>query len=636
VLGKKALGKKTLGKNCQGMTKRLVASMLTVFLLAGLVSCSQPTPQKTVRRPGSSSGRISEVAPPIAIQELRRSLEAYQPQVKILSPRADEVLQDTQVSVKLQIQDLPLFQDEDLNLGPHLHLLLDNQPYGSIYDPKQPIVFDDLEPGTHTLRAFAATPWDESFKNEGAYAQTTFHIFAKTPENKPDLSKPLLTFSRPQATYGAEPILLDFYISNVPLHLAAQEDATDDIPDWQIRCTVNGESFTFDRWEPIYLKGLKPGKNWIQMELLDDQGKPFPNAFNNTLRLIEYQPGGQDTLAQLTRGEIAGTIAPRIVDPNYEPPAPEPEPAAVEEEIEEPAPMLEPIPAIKPAEPQPVQKQEEKKPEPKEAAIEEPPVEKIRPVPIQVTPIQPVPEKPVEKSVEKPAEKPAAIEPPAINPPAINPPAINPPVIKQPVIEQPVIKPPVIKPPIEDPVIKSPVIAPPVIESPTIAPPVIEAPVIERPVIKSPVIEQPTINQPIIRQPVIEQPIIKPPIRSAAPKPADPVLPRSPIKDPPSPTPARSSEEVRQRAKEKMGDATEKLEDTFDALRERSGKVSQDTQKFFQRFRKTPADTEQQRAKGLLNRFQQPVGKMNDDLPIVDLENDPDFLAPTLEPIESP
>jgi hypothetical protein len=598
------LGKKLLGK-WQGITQRLVASMLAACLVVGVVSCSQPATQSTVRRPGSSGGRISEVATPIAIQELRRSLEAYQPQVKILSPRADEVLQDTQVSVKLQVQDLPIFQDEELKLGSHLHLLLDNQPYGAIYDTKEPIVFDNLEPGTHTIRT-----WDESFKNEGAYAQTTFHVFAKTPENKPDLSKPLLTYSRPQSSYGAEPILLDFYISNVPLHLAAQEDATDDIPDWQIRCTVNGESFTFDRWEPIYLKGLKPGKNWIQMELLDDQGNPFPNAFNNTVRVIEYQPGGQDTLAQLTRGEIPATIAPTLVDPNYEPPAPEPEPI---EEIEEPTPALEPIPAIKPVvkpsealpiieSPQPIEQIKEKTPEEKpdikaiEKAIEEPPVE-IRPVPIQLKPIEP--------------EKPATIEPPVSKPSIPEPTAIEAPVIKAPVIKAPVIK----------------------------------APVIEQPVINQPIIKQPVIEQPIIRQPIVEEaPKVEPVLTAPEPVQAQPVAPM-PIapprrevikpKEPAATSPARSSEEVRQRAKDKMGDASEKLEDTFDALRERSGKVSEDTQKFFKRFRKSPEAIEQQRTKGLLNRFQQPVGKMNDDRPIIDLDDaTPDFVAPVLEPIE--
>jgi hypothetical protein len=602
------LGKKVLGK-WQDITKRLAASLLAALLVAGLVSCSQPTAQNSVRRPGSSSGKISEVATPIAIQSLQRSLEAYQPQVKILSPRADEVLQDTQVSVKLQVQDLPIFQDEALKLGSHLHLLLDNQPYGAIYQTQQPIVFDDLEPGTHTLRVFAASPWDESFKNEGAYAQTTFHLFAKTPENKPDLSKPLLTYSRPQASYGAEPFLLDFYISNVPLHLAAQEDATDDIPDWQIRCTINGESFTFDRWEPIYLKGLKPGKNWIQVELLDDQGNPFPNAFNNTVRLIEYQPGGQDSLSQLIRGEIPAAIAPSIIDPNYEPPKPEPEPI---EKIEEPTPTLEPI-LVKPLaplpieSPQPVQKREEKSPEAKpdikaiEEAIEEAPIEKIQPTLIPIQPIQPAPEKPTK------VEKPAAIESP-ISPQIPTPPKA--PLNQSPVIEQPVI--------IKQPVIEQPIIKQPIVE---------EVPV-------DPALTQP---EPAQEQPIAPLKIIKP---SASPKPIT-------LTKPPSPEvpPSRSSAEVRQRAADKMEDATEKIENTFDALRERplagsskrSGKVSQDTQKFIKRFRKSPEAVEQQRAKGLLNRFQQPVGKMNDNRPIIDLDdNVPDFIAPTLEPIGSP
>jgi len=33
--------------------------------------------------------------------------------------------------------------------------------------------------------------------------------FTKTPDNNPD-AEPLLTYSRPKGSYGAEPILLDF------------------------------------------------------------------------------------------------------------------------------------------------------------------------------------------------------------------------------------------------------------------------------------------------------------------------------------------------------------------------------------------------------------------------------------------
>jgi hypothetical protein len=70
----------------------------------------------------------------------------------------------------------------------------------------------------------------------------------------------VLTYSRPTGSYGAEPIMLDFYLTNAPLHLVAQENPDDEIADWRIRVTVNGESFVLDRWQPVYLKGFKPGK----------------------------------------------------------------------------------------------------------------------------------------------------------------------------------------------------------------------------------------------------------------------------------------------------------------------------------------------------------------------------------------
>ncbi|WP_051055543.1 hypothetical protein [Allocoleopsis franciscana] len=295
------------------------------------------------------TGQLSEVAPPPAIQKLSQSLEAYQPQVAILTPRADQVLQDTSVSVQFQVQDLPLFKDPDLGLGPHLNVILDNQPYQAVYDLDHPIVFEDLAPGTHTLRVFASRPWHESFKNEGAYAQTTFHVFTKSTDNNPEPAIPLLTYSRPTGSYGAEPIMLDFYLTNAPLHLVAQENPDDDIADWRIRVTINGESFVLDRWQPIYLKGFKRGKNWVKLEFLDEQGNPVKNVFNNTVRLISYEPKGKDTLSKLVRGEISADAARGIVTSGYQTtptltPAPSPLPTVTPEPIPSTEPSVEETP----------------------------------------------------------------------------------------------------------------------------------------------------------------------------------------------------------------------------------------------------------------------------------------------------
>jgi hypothetical protein len=248
------------------------------------------------------------------------------------------------------VQDLPLFKDTQLGLGPNLHLILDNEPYLPIYNLEEPIVLENLTPGTHTLRVFAARPWQESFKNEGAYAQTSFHIFTKTSSNRPDAGQPLLTYSLPQGNYGAEPILLDFYLTNAPLHAVAQESSQDEIADWRIRVTINGESFLLDNWQPIYLKGFVKGNNWVQLEFLDEQGNPVDNAFNNTVRLITYEAKGQDSLSQLVRGELPLEEARAIVDANYRAkptplasPSPEARPTPLPTPIEQETPEVEKV-----------------------------------------------------------------------------------------------------------------------------------------------------------------------------------------------------------------------------------------------------------------------------------------------------
>ncbi|HEY9632210.1 MAG TPA: hypothetical protein V6D14_02320 [Coleofasciculaceae cyanobacterium] len=339
---------------------------MATVLVWGLVGCGDriQTPKTSNTDTASKTqlaGQLSEVAPPPVIQQLSQNLEAYQPQVTLISPKAEEVLQDTKVSVQIQVQDLPIFKDPDLGMGPHLHVILDNQPYKAVYDIDQPLVFEDLTPGTHTLRVFASRPWHESFKNEGAYAQTTFHVFTKTPDNNPDSALPLLTYSRPTGSYGAEPIMLDFYLNNAPLHLVAQESPDDEIADWRIRVTINGESFVLDRWQPIYLKGFKSGKNWVQLEFLDEQGNPLKNVFNNTVRLVNYEPKGKDTLSKLVRGELSAEAAIGIVDPNYKvnptptpsptitpTPSPSPELIVPEESEQTPQPEASPTPSEAP------------------------------------------------------------------------------------------------------------------------------------------------------------------------------------------------------------------------------------------------------------------------------------------------
>ncbi len=411
----------------------LVIGLLTILLTAcgdRLTATNLPT-SETLHLP-VVQGRISEVAPPALIQELRPSLDRYAPQVTILSPLAEQVFDDPQVTVKLQVSDLPIFQDDTLKLGPHLSLIVDNEPAAAIYDLKQPIILENLAPGTHTLRVLSMRPWQESFKNDGAFAETTFHILTKTGKNAPDNNLPLLTYSSPQGIYGAEPILLDFYLSNAPLRLPNTANEDNSLQNWRIRVTVNGESFLLDTWEPIYLKGFAKGNNWVQLEFIDGKGNKIENEFNTSVRVISFDPSYRDGLSQLVRGDLSPTIARSIVDPNYKTipslqektPVIEPESPIVEETpvIEPETPIVEETPVIEPETPivQEIPVIEEETPviEPETPIVEETPVIEPETPIVEETPvIEPetpiVEEKPVEtETIEKVEETPEAIESP--------------------------------------------------------------------------------------------------------------------------------------------------------------------------------------------------------------------------------
>ena len=295
---------------------------LILFFTSCLISCGQISVDNPVGGDrhntvfsNQSNGNLSEVAPPKIIKELNKDLEQYTPQVKIVSPQAEKTLAQTDISIQLEVKDLPIFQSEKLRLGNHLNLILDNEPYQQIYNLDNPVTLKNLTPGTHTVRVFAVRPWGESFKNEGAYAQTTFNVLTETNDNRTESNLPLLTYNNPTGIYGAEPLMLDFYLTNTPLHAIAQNDPS--LKDWRIRATVNGVSFLLENWQPIYLTGFKQGENWIQLELVDEAGNDLENAFNNTVRVITYDPQREDALAQLVSNKISLADARSIVKPYY-------------------------------------------------------------------------------------------------------------------------------------------------------------------------------------------------------------------------------------------------------------------------------------------------------------------------------
>lgn len=204
--------------------------------------------------------------------------------LKIVSPKEGESLPGPDMEVKFELTGYKLAGSQP---GPHIHVIIDNQPYLPDYDASKPFKVSGLAPGPHTLRAFPSRPWHESIKAPHAFAMAHFFIGPKVAgKNLPnwiDPKKPILTYSRPKGEYAGEDakkIMVDFYVTNAKLSPKGDK----------VKLVVDGKEQMLTDWKPTYLENLAAGSHAISLDLLDAKGKPISNVFNHTERQFTVKP----------------------------------------------------------------------------------------------------------------------------------------------------------------------------------------------------------------------------------------------------------------------------------------------------------------------------------------------------------
>lgn len=385
--------------------------LLAVLLVAALMLLAGCNRVATSRSSGPApaplpvqgpSGRLQEVAPPAAVQQIQAALAERQPQVSIQIPRDGSDLPGGPVKLQVQIRDWPLVDAGVLGLGPHLVVQVDDlapQRLTTSRSGQFPTRLDaelpPLGPGSHRLTAYAAKPWGEVVKSPGAWDQVRVNRVAANPLATPQLGTPQLIGVSTADLAGREPVLLDWLLIDAPLQGLRDNDGS-----WRLRVTVNGDSFLVDQNSPLWLKGWHSGSNSVLMELVDGRGAPLNPPFNTLVSEVtinsssptpSWQRGHLDAseLAQLL-GEEPATLAA---------PEPEPVPEAPVEAIEinptpasEPQGVAQPLPAIEPQSPL----EPKSSPEPESPAEPEP-----LPDPEQLPELEPA----VEAELAEPAQQ---------------------------------------------------------------------------------------------------------------------------------------------------------------------------------------------------------------------------------------
>jgi hypothetical protein len=218
--------------------------------------------------------------PPMVVAGENTPLEGAAPTLRVTAPRANQTIRSGNVQVRLQLRNWPLEAPQ----GPHVHLILDNEPYIAIRDASQPIDLNavvqenlghELTEGTHVLRFFPSRGHHESVKDAGAFATVVFHYRSATEGFQFDSTAPLLTYSRPKGCNAAgERVLLDFFVTNATL-------ASD---GHQVRWTLDGQTGTIASWVPHFIENLQEGEHSLQLTLIDAEGNAVAGPFNDTTR----------------------------------------------------------------------------------------------------------------------------------------------------------------------------------------------------------------------------------------------------------------------------------------------------------------------------------------------------------------
>ena len=232
------------------------------------------------------SGRLREVEPPGAVQQLRQALAKHHPHLSLISPLDGSALKGGPLNLELRIEDWPLADDRVLGLGAHVAIQIDDQAPIRLSEgngDRLTLELPSLSPGSHRLTAYAAYPWGEAVKTPGASLHWQVDQLRPLLGTQPKRDAPWLAVVSPAELGSDSPLLLDWLVWNAPLQNLKAGDAR-----WRLRITVNDDSFVVDQQDALWIQGIdnRKGINTVQMELLNGIGESIEPMFNNQLREV--------------------------------------------------------------------------------------------------------------------------------------------------------------------------------------------------------------------------------------------------------------------------------------------------------------------------------------------------------------
>lgn len=222
--------------------------------------------------------------------------------VRILSPAADALVpipaaeagkpapKGARVEVKVAVENFEVFKDEATGKGQHVQLVLNGRALPAWYQIDKAWIFPALPKGTYTLLAFVQRPWQETIREDGAFAAVTFHVGERSGKPAFDPKQPSITVTAPRGKLDpadATKILFDFFVTGCRLGPATDPEAC------QVVYRLNQDpQVVLTEWEPVFWENVPVGKHGFIAALYRGE-KKVDSPFSLAQGFFEVAPGKQ-------------------------------------------------------------------------------------------------------------------------------------------------------------------------------------------------------------------------------------------------------------------------------------------------------------------------------------------------------
>lgn len=252
------------------MLNLILALLVTlVFSRCGVSDTAESRSAPTViTREDSSHQNTSRASSNVTVSKHNYIQGHKEAGFELISPKHMEKVALGEIHYKFNTEKFPFVN------GHSVRLAIEGGVESHVYDADKKVAIDTK--GSYLSVAFLCDKHGVSLKGENTYQLTQLNV-GVDEKREINFDQPMIFLNLPHAREGKF-VLIDYFVKNVTLQKSGD----------RVRVSIDKDTeFYLHDWAPYQVKGLKPGKHHVLVELVNKDGDTYDGPYTHDERDME-------------------------------------------------------------------------------------------------------------------------------------------------------------------------------------------------------------------------------------------------------------------------------------------------------------------------------------------------------------